>query len=291
MSAPVWERFSEFIAPEADRFTILDEIIVKIGLKYSVIPVAGNRHFIIKPQLNENQNRSKRTVLTAHYDRSPGSPGANDNSAAVFILLETAVKLIEEKTDNWMVIFTDKEELGEGEGIKDQGAYTLAAAMKDNGTENTRIFNFDACGTGDTLIISTTVDYLLKNENNPINEKIRANIKELQQNALEAARVLNKVKVLLAPTPFSDDAGLLMAGLAAQTITMLPSDECRTLVSELRKDPDLAGALVNLESRNVRDRRTIPETWRILNSPGDGYIRLTPRNFMIGSRFILSQCR
>ena len=289
LSAPVWKRFREFLAEGADRFSILDTILAESGIDHKIIPVAGNRHFLIAPPAPaEPYLRWRQTILTAHYDRSPGSPGANDNSAAVFILAETAQKLLEEKTGNWLVIFTDKEELGSGEGIKDQGAYTLAVTMRETKAETSRIFNFDACGTGDTLIISTTVDYLLKNRANM--EKIHASIRELQADALEAARELRMEKVLLAPTPFSDDAGFLMAGIAVQTITMLPSEEC-SFVARLRKDPGFADALVNLELRNRGSHESIPETWRIMNSPRDSFLRLTPRNFRTVRRFAQTLCR
>ena len=290
-AVPPWTRFREFIAPGADRFAILKELIEEAGLEYRIITIAGNRHFFIAPPRPEEEYLRRRpTIITAHYDRSQGSPGANDNSAAVFILLETAGKLRREKTYNWMVIFTDKEELKSGEGITDQGAYTLAEAMRETELETSRIFNFDACGTGDTLLISTTAEYLLKNEK-AAGEKIRTNIKELREAALETARDLRMAKVLLAPTPLSDDAGFLRAGITAQTITMLPAEECTLLVSMLRRTPDYTEALVNLELRNAYDHRSIPETWRIFNSPSDSHLRLTPGNFRIVGRFAEALCK
>jgi hypothetical protein len=98
-------------------------------------------------------------------------------------------------------------------------------------------------------------------------------------------------KVLLLPTPFSDDAGFFRAGLAAQTITMLPSEECTRLVSVLRKNPLFADALVIREVQDTQDRRLIPETWRSLNGPGDSHIRLTPRHFPTVLRFAQSLCK
>jgi hypothetical protein len=123
------------------------------------------------------------------------------------MLLETAMKLSKDKIHNWVIIFTDKEELSGGESIQEQGAYSLAMSLRGTGMESARIFNFDACGTGDTLVISTTAEHLLKNEAR--GEKIRSSIKELRDNALETSRELRMIKVLLAPTPFSDDLGFL----------------------------------------------------------------------------------
>ena len=289
MTAWPWKHFKDFIAPEADRFSLLKGLLEEGRLECSVITLAGNRHFFIAPPPPEEEFlRRRRTILVAHYDRYPGSPGANDNSAAIFILIETAINLKKDKISNWLIIFTDKEELNGGDDIRDQGAYSLATGLKEAGIENARIFNFDACGTGDTLVISTTAEYFLKNEAR--GEKIRASIKELRENALETGRNLAMAKVLLAPTPFSDDLGFLRAGVAAQTITMLPSDECSALASVLRREPGFAELLVNQKMRNSQNEKYIPETWRCLNSPKDGFHKLTPQYFRILQRFAEALC-
>lgn len=289
MSCPPWLRFREFLAPNADRFTILKELIEEAKLDYRTATLAGNRHiFIAAPRPEEEFLRRRQTILVAHYDRSPGSPGANDNSAAVFILIETAKKLFEDKTPNWLIIFTDKEELSGGEGILDQGAYTLGAGLRDTELDRARIYNFDVCGTGDTLIISTTAEHLLKNENAA---GLRSSMKDLQKYALDTARDLRMIKVVLAPTPFSDDAGFLRAGIAAQTITVLPTDECTALVSMLRKVPNFTDVLVNQELRNFHNKKLIPETWRICNTPRDSHMRLTPENFRSVLRFAEALCK
>jgi hypothetical protein len=218
--------------------------------------------------------------------------GANDNSAAVFMLIETAAKLLKDNVKNWVIIFTDKEELEGGEGFEDQGAYTLGIKLKDSGLEKSRIFSFDACGTGDTIIISTTAEYLLKNDNSNGSEKIRASVKELKENAMETARNLKMTKLVHpAPTPFSDDAGFLRAGIAAQTITALPSNEYTQLVSALQMDPEFTKVLVNQQLRNIRNSRIIPETWRCLNSPKDTPLRLTPQHFPTVLRFAEGLCK
>jgi hypothetical protein len=290
MKGTPWGWFREFIGLKADRFAILEDLLEKAKLEFKVVTIAGNRHFFVTPPPPEEEFLRRRpTILVAHYDRAPGSPGANDNSAGVFLLIETAMKLRSARENNWLIILTDKEELNAGESIRNQGAYTLAAGFRDAGLENARIFSFDACGAGDTLIISTTVEYLLKGEG--AGEKIRQSLMELRKTALETARDLRLTKVLLAPTPFSDDAGFFRAGVAAQTITMLPSEECTRLISVLRRNPQFADALLSREEQKTQDRRLIPETWRSLNSPSDSHLRLTPRNFRTVMRFAETLCR
>jgi hypothetical protein len=154
---------------------------------------------------------------------------------------------------------------------------------------NVKIFNFDTCGTGDTLIVSTTLEFLLKREGSW--EKLRDPIIELRTMALDTARNLGMKKVLLAPTPFSDDAGFFRAGLIAQTITVLPSAECMQLVSELRKNQEFTDVLINAKLRQTSRIQSIPETWRILNSTSDSYLRLTPKHFRGIARFAEALCR
>ncbi|MDR0450557.1 MAG: M28 family peptidase [Treponema sp.] len=303
---PPFNRFFEFIAPNADRYRILKSLLAELRIASLVFTVAGNRHFFIFPRKQGSETGSfpaagafpfrgeSPVILTAHYDRAPGSPGANDNSAAVFLLIKTAGFLRTGGTDNWITILTDKEELGPGEGIRSQGSYTLAETLRRNGLGKGRIFIFDSCGTGDTLIVSSTADYLF-NDCFFYREpggllKTRQLTRELRNRALETARSLNMDKVLLLPTPFSEDAGFLRAGLPAITITALPSREASSFVSLLRRRPDFAGALIARENRKTGDEPLIPETWRRLNSPKDLPSRLTPEHYGRILRFARQLC-
>jgi Iap family predicted aminopeptidase len=231
-------------------------------------------------------------ILTAHYDRVEGSPGANDNSAAVFHLLKAAQKLREQRADYWIIIFTDKEELSPGEGIQDQGAFSLAQKLKAWGLGDARVFNFDACGSGDTFIFSSTTDYLLRHDRRPGLRRTRQSLQVLREQATETARFLRLNKVLSVPTPFSDEAGFLRAGIPAQTITMLPTDEAVPYASLLRKRPDFADILFSDAAiKNKTDRLLIPETWRCINSPLDSHLRLTPEFYDRIVRFAVELCR
>jgi hypothetical protein len=304
---PPFDRFFEFIAPDADRHGILKSLLGELGIDFLVFTVAGNRHFFIFPPGEGSKpgppaagafpfSGKNPVILTAHYDRAPGSPGANDNSAAVFLLIKAAGLLRKSGAGNWIAILTDKEELGPGEGIRSQGSYTLAESLCRNGLGKGRIFIFDSCGTGDTLVVSSTADYLFddylsKRKSRKGTQKARQLTRELRNMALETARSLNMDKVLLLPTPFSEDAGFLRAGLPAITITALPSREASSFVSLLRKRPDFAGVLIIRENRKAEDEPLIPETWRRLNSPKDLPSRLTPEHYGRILRFAQRLCR
>ncbi|MDR1059146.1 MAG: M28 family peptidase, partial [Treponema sp.] len=112
MSGDHWARFRDFIAPGADRFGLIEVLLEKARLPCGTVTIGGNRHILVAPPPPEESFLRRRpTILVAHYDRAEGSPGANDNSAAVFLLIETALVLREEGIKNWIIIFTDKEEL------------------------------------------------------------------------------------------------------------------------------------------------------------------------------------
>ena len=285
-----WGRFKEFISLEADRFTILKKLLDEAELEYTILELSGNRHFVLAPTPpEESYLRRTPNILVAHYDRAEGSPGANDNSASVFLLFEAAVRLKKSNIKNWVIIFTDKEEIKSGESVMDQGSYALASGLKTIQMDNVKIFCFDACGTGDTIVVSNTLEYLTRKEEG--GEKIRESLIALRQFAMKTATDLGAVKVLLAPTPFSDDAGFFRAGVAAQTITMLPSAECVNLVAELRKNPAFAENLITGDMRQGSNARIIPQTWRYLNTPSDSYLRLTPQYFRNVVRFAEALCK
>jgi hypothetical protein len=283
--------FKEFIAPGTDRFALLCALLDTLALRNSVITLSGNRHIMVFPSHKEAAPSPARyagaspTVLVAHYDRAANSPGANDNSAAVFLLMETALILRQKKAADWLIIFTDKEELRRDEGITHQGSYALAAGLRQAGLGEGRFFIFDACGTGDTLIISTTADHLMQQTQGPGTIKTKQAVQKLRTRALETARELAMDKVLLLPTPFSDDAGFLRAGIPAQTITVLPGTEAGPFVSLLRNKPGLAQALISREVQKDYEPHIIPETWRRLNGPGDSRLKLTPEHFPRVVRF------
>jgi hypothetical protein len=295
-----YERFFDFIAPEADRFAVLLDHIQKLGLNSLVISIEGNRHFFIFPKrINLKLSPGSAfpfhgenpIVLTAHYDRVPGSPGANDNSAAVFQLLKTALKLDEMDLDCWIIIFTDKEELQSGEGFKQQGSYSLAKKLRRLGLLNAQIFNFDACGSGEVFVFSGTTDYLLDKNEKPGFRRVSQRVKKLRTKVLETARKLNISHVLSVPTPFSDDAGFLQGGLPAQTITMLPVKEASHFASLLRNHPEFIDLLISGSLNTPEDRQNIPETWRSINCPEDTPARLTPEHYDRVVRFAVELCK
>ena len=184
-----------------------------------------------------------------------------------------------DKVGKWLIIFTDKEEIESGDSLLEQGSYSLAKALKVAGFDKVQIFNFDCCGLGDTLIISTAVDHLLRNDDSTGIAHSKYLVSQMRERALKTARNLHMEKVLLVPTPFSDDAGFFRAGLAAQTITVLPAAEAARLASLLRTKPGFADALVSKDVQDTMAGDFIPRTWLIINRPSDTVAPLTPQHF------------
>jgi len=298
-----YDRYFDFIAPNADRYAILTKQISALNFNSTVINIEGNNHIFIFPP-GQKSLRSASGVFpfsgtnpylfSAHYDRVAGSPGANDNSIAVFHLLNAAVTLAQRGIDRWLIVFTDKEELVAGESFEKQGSFTLAKKIKSWGLEKAKIFNFDACGSGGVFIISTTTDLILKTgKQNSVSSNIQEIIKNiacLRDHALEITQKLRLERVLLAPTPFSDDVGFLRAGLAAQTVTMLPANEADQYEALLRDRPDFGNLIISGEIKAPAEYRHLPETWRILNNSQDTPARLTPEYFKSFVNFVVGLC-
>jgi hypothetical protein len=291
-----YDRYNYFIASKIDRYKALLATIEKLNLNSAVISIADSRHIFIFPSGVKSLRATNGIfpyrdgslyLLCAHYDRVQGSPGANDNSMAVFHLLSAALTLYQRRTERWIMVFTDNEEIGPGESFESQGSFALAEKIKSWGLEKAKIFNFDACGTGDTFIISTTTDHILKNSDSPNILKVRNSIGNLRDHALETANYLRLDKVLLAPTPFSDDVGFLRAGLASQTITMLPAAEAEKYEILLRNRSEFVDLIISGGIKAPAERRNLPETWRNLNTPADTPDRLTPQFFDQVVRFIV----
>ncbi|MDR3355750.1 MAG: M28 family peptidase [Spirochaetaceae bacterium] len=291
--SPPYHRFNDFVDTKNDRFEVLISLLDELKLHVSVVNISGKRHIFVAPSSYTFQPAEKKllTVLAAHYDRIPESPGANDNGAAVFMLIDAAIRLRGRAAGEWLIIFTDKEELMRGEGIRSQGSYLLAQGLSKAGLEAGRFFIFDACGRGDTLIISKTAGHLLKNYHSGEVAPLKNRLRLLQLRAMDAAKNSLDGRFLLLPTPFSDDAGFLLAGMAAQTITVLPAKEAADFSAVVRRNDLYVNALICGEQQRRRGMDHIPQTWRLLNGPEDTAAMLDGNNFENVVQFALELCR
>lgn len=254
--------FKEFIAPDCDRATFIQNYLKSAGLEAPVLQMEGKNHIYVKfPQLQYNPAFRIKTVI-AHYDRFPGSPGANDNSAAVFCLMEWAAKLAKSAVvstssttaqfHNIRLIFTDGEELGAAGGVAEQGAFPLAQVFRRLGITNDDIFVFDCMGRGDVPILTQTI----LSRKAPV--RFVKDFTALEQRAATLLQASANGRWFCLPCNYSDNASFIANGIPAVAITMLPSAEV-----------------------SAATRGETPLTWQLLHTAGDNLASLTPQSFEI----------
>ena len=246
--------FKTFISADCDRASFIQNYLKAAGLEAPVLQMEGKNHIYVKfPQSQYNPMFRIKTVI-AHYDRFPGSPGANDNSAAVFCLMNWAVQLARfaaPSFHNIRLIFTDGEELGE-KGVSQQGAFPLAQVFRRLGITNDDIFVFDCMGRGDVPILTQTI---LPHK---VPAKFIKAFSELEQRAASLLQTSANGRWFSLPCNYSDNASFIANGIPAVAITMLPSQEV-----------------------TAATRGEIPETWRLLHTAGDNLNSLTAQSFEI----------
>lgn len=216
--------FEDFISMDCDRRQFIISYLKERGVEAPVISINGKNHIYVKfPRKQYNPIYKIKTVI-AHYDRVPNSPGANDNSAAVFSMLEWACKLAaSDETHNIRLIFTDGEEMGE-EGINQQGAYDIALLFKKLNIVNDDIFVFDCMGRGNIPVVSQS--------RFPSNlpQKFLQQYSKLEKKACQLLAQSNEGKWFKVPSDYSDNAGFIVNGIPAVAITMLPSNEIEAAI-------------------------------------------------------------
>lgn len=240
--------FLDFILPDCDRRNFIQEFLLKRGIESAVIQTEGKNHIYVKfPQEQYNPLFRIKTVI-AHYDRI--GIGANDNSAAVFCLMEWTALLLKRKSfHNIRLIFTDGEELGKS-GVAEQGAFPLAQMFKRLGITDDDIFVFDCMGRGDVPILTKTV------LPHGISKKFIKDFSALEKRAVNLLYVSSDGKWFCLPCNYSDNASFIANGIPAVAVTMLPSDE----VSDV------------LSGKN-------PKTWQNFHTPNDNFSSLNPSSF------------
>ena len=245
--------FNDFIAPDCDRAAFIQNYLKTVGLEAPIMQMEGKNHIYVKfPQNQYNPTFRIKTVI-AHYDRI--GIGANDNSAAVFCLMEWAVKLsklAQPLFHNIRLIFTDGEELGAAGGVSEQGAFPLAQVFRRLGITNDDIFVFDCMGRGDVPILTQTI----------LPHKVPArfvkDFSALEQRAANLLYASANGRWFSLPCNYSDNASFIANGIPAVAITMLPSAEV-----------------------SAATRGETPLTWQLLHTAGDNLASLTPQSFEI----------
>ena len=277
--------FQKFIAPNCDRRQFILDMLKDFGVPAVPLSLEGAHHILVKfPPTAYNPQYKMKTVL-AHYDRVDTSPGANDNSAAVFQIIYWARRLLRfPGFHNVQIIFSDGEEMGGSEGVSEQGAFGIATKFRSLGLTQQDVYAFDCCGRGDFVILSQAGkgkgSIPFQRQFNSLVERTEDLIKSV------AGR-----KWAPLPVPYSDNAGFLACGIPAVAITLLPAQEVVSYLRELKQHPGLQAAVMKssqgqdvgarkikpLEPYQVQEK--MPMTWRLLHTEYDNLASLTPESF------------
>lgn len=277
--------FQRFIAPDCDRRQFILDMLKDFGVPAVPLSLEGAHHILVKfPPSAYNPQYKMKTVL-AHYDRVDTSPGANDNSAAVFQIIYWARRLLRfPGFHNVQIIFSDGEEMGGSEGVSEQGAFGIATKFRSLGLTQQDVYAFDCCGRGDFVILSQAGmgkgSIPFQRQFNSLVERTEDLIKSV------AGR-----KWAPLPVPYSDNAGFLACGIPAVAITLLPAQEVVSYLRELKQHPGLQAAIMKstqeqevgtrkikpLEPYQVQEK--MPMTWRLLHTEYDNLASLTPESF------------
>jgi hypothetical protein len=151
-------------------------------------------------------------VLIAHHDAVPGSPGANDNAAAVGILLGLLERLVAAPPSRLRVrlLFTAAEE----RGYLGARAYTREVSLAGI----VGVLSLELCGIGDTLALWDADDPA------PFRSAIGAAVEGLGRRPDEGYHVVGRIPVF-----GSDHRAFAAAGLPAYGLTIVPAAEAEAL--------------------------------------------------------------
>lgn len=280
------KEFATYLEPEAPRADIIQNFLKDHGIDSVKTVIDGKNHILVQFPSKMYNPQFKIKTVCAHYDRVAGSPGANDNSAADWMLMDWAVSLASmERFHNVRIFFTDGEELGWNTGVNEQGAFGIASVFKRLGFVNDDVFVFDSCGRGEIPILARQTFP----ENS--SQSFLRSYNDLYERTQNILRRSCPGRWMSLPVPYSDNASFLACGIPAMAITMLPAQEAALYSRELLNDKNLENAVMNRSvSKKEREfsetpeysyKERMPATWRLFHTQRDDIPSLTPGSIRV----------
>lgn len=248
-------KFLNFISLDVNRKDFIIQFLNDFGIQTATLKINSKNHIYVKFKPFQYNSMFKLKTIIAHYDRVDGVFGANDNSFAVFCLMNWA-KQLNELNDfhNIRLIFTDGEE--NAKSLKKQGAYDLAQHFK-NSKLTDEVYVFDCMGRGEVPILCQT------NIKKSLPQNFVNRLKQLEDNTKKILKSSANGLFFELPTNYSDNAGFLVNLIPAVTISMLPSNEVNDVL--LGKTP---------------------KTWQIIHTKNDDFKSLTPNSLIIFEKIL-----
>mgnify|MGYP002624992579 CR=1 FL=1 len=287
------QEFRDFIAPGADRAEFIQQYLAARGVKSARTVIDGKQHILVQFGSALYNPQFKIKTVVAHYDRVEGSPGANDNSAADWQIMNWAVELKDYPSfHNVRIFFTDGEELGWNAGVSEQGAFGIASVFRRLGITNDDVYVFDACGRGEVPILART---LLPSH---ISSQFVKHFNDLYERSQDLLRRASPGRWMSLPVPYSDNASFLACGIPAVAITMLPAEEASLYARELNRSKGLADQVLNREASKKRRlsgeeveysyKERLPRTWRLFHTEQDNEASLSQESFRVMRNILLT---
>ncbi len=283
------QEFSDYLAQNCNRADFIQEWLDCHGVKSDRIVIDGKNHILVQFGSFAYNPQFKIKTVIAHHDRVQGSPGANDNSAADWQLMNWAVFLKDYPSfHNVRIIWTDGEELGWS--VSRQGAFGIARTFKRLGLTNDDVYVFDACGRGEVPILSRSgLDSMAS-------AKFKLQFADLYSRTQNLLRYATNGRWMTLPVPYSDNASFLACGIPAVAITLLPAEEASLYARKITTDKNLEDAVLNRESskkkrlaENIPDfsyKEHLPYTWKLFHTENDNIDSLTPASFNVMSAIL-----
>lgn len=279
------EELHEFCSDRADRYELLIKSLERRKIPFDEIPIGEARHIALPvPHAGKMDGEYYRVTLVAHYDRVPDTPGANDNAAAVFQLLNHWEDIRRTKwRHRTQILFTDREELTGEMSATDQGSWSLAMHLKRLGVENILFFVLDMCGIGDTPVWGRSIR---KAGLIPPGDTISRAF-EVMEGYLK--RYSRGEDFGINPM-FSDDLGLLLGGYPAFQLSLLPRSEALDLARRYGNKPIEADPSAPARAREEMSL-DLPLSWRSNHSRYDTAEALEPGAFQLMARLLRDLAR
>jgi hypothetical protein len=277
------DSFSEFTSLTCGREQFIVQYLESRGVETSIIQLGDSRHIYVRFASEAYNPVFKIKTAIAHYDRIPQSPGSNDNSAAVWQLMDLAVRLKQYAgVHNMRIIFTDDEELGSTAGLSGMGAFGIAQRFKALGIVNDDVYVFDCCGRGNVFVFAKT-----PNSVKAANPRLQKQIMDFDARVEKTLRAVSSGGWMRLPVSYSDNAGFIAQGIPAALITLLPADEATRYARELHRGKKLEeSVLANAGNIDPLIKEKLPQTWQTLHSPLDNDSSLTPESFALMQKLL-----
>ena len=275
------EVFKEFTAQNCNRYDFLCTLLTQEQIPFKTILLNNKKHLYIQFSRQHYDGYFKTKTIIAHYDRAENTPGANDNSAVIFQIIEWIKKLQQSPLPhNIRIIFTDGEEITTG--AQNQGAFELANYFKKLNLINDDIIILDSCGRGDTLVISNT------GINLPHDALFTKKMHNLHNKLIDIAKNSTNQNWVTIPVPYGDNAGFIACGIPAIAITVLPKEEATSYMRQLQKDKKFQDKVLSNSFSKLETslQEKIPLTWRMMHTQEDTAENLTKDAFLLMKKFL-----